>query len=131
MKRSCIIEKHTGWLHIDTRLIKVYTQNSVISLSLHSWHSVFCVCTRLSRRPNSNIHKPHIGRKVVHDVKWCMVIFFPQSYWRSQTELYDDRSAFCRGQWICLYAQYHRLVQDCYYQNVFKGPGCMNSCHLF
>ena len=24
---------------------------------------------------------------------------FPQSYLRSQTELYDDRSAFCLGQW--------------------------------
>ena len=43
--------------------------------------------------------KPHIGRKMVRDIKWCVVIFSPQSYLRSQAELYDlDRSAFCLGQ---------------------------------
>ena len=33
----------------------------------------------------------------MRDIEWCVVIFFPQSYSRSQAELYDDRSVFCRG----------------------------------
>ena len=53
-------------------------------LSPHSWHSVIRLRTRLSRRPNNNICKPHIGRKLVRDTKWCVVVFFPQSYSRSQ-----------------------------------------------
>ena len=70
------------------------------SMSSHSWHSVLRLRTRLSLRPNNNNCKPHIGRKIVCNIKWCVVIFFPQSYSKSQTELYDDRSAFCREQWV-------------------------------
>ena len=60
------------------------------------------VNTNLSCRPNNNICEPHIGRKIVRGIKWRVVIFFPQSYSRSQTELYDDRSAFCRGHCTCV-----------------------------
>ena len=57
------------------------------------------ICTRLFCRPNNNICKSHIRRKIMLHIKWCVVIFSPQPYSRSQTELYDDRSAFCWGQW--------------------------------
>ena len=40
----------------------------------------------------------YIGRKIVCVIKWCVAIYFPQFYSRSQTELYEDRSAFSRGQ---------------------------------
>ena len=39
------------------------------SLSSHSWHSILRLHTRLSRRLNNNICKPHFGRKIVCDIK--------------------------------------------------------------
>ena len=67
---------------------------SHLALFSHSWHPVLRLRTRLSCRLNNNVYKPHIGRKIAHDINWCVVIIFPQSHWKSQTELYDDRSAF-------------------------------------
>ena len=43
-------------------------------------------------------YRPRIGGKIVHDIKQRVAIFSPQSYSRSQTELYDNRSALCWGQ---------------------------------
>ena len=34
---------------------------------------------------------------MVCDIKWCVVIFFPQSYSESQTEFIDDASPFQQG----------------------------------
>ena len=76
-----------------------------------SWNTAIWHCPRTVGTPyfvsapdcpvdrTTIICKPHIGRKIVRDIKRCLVIFFPQSYSRPQTEMYDDRSAFCRGQW--------------------------------
>ena len=43
----------------------------------------------LSCRLNNNICKPHIGRKIVRDIKWCMVIFFHTIVF-DISDLYDD-----------------------------------------
>ena len=72
-------------------------------LSSHRWHCILRPHTRLSRRLNNNICKPHIVRNIVRDIKQCEVLFFPQSYSRSQTELHDNRSVFYRG--LCVGGQ--------------------------
>ena len=48
------------------------------TLSAYSRHSVLHLRTRLSCRPSNNIRNSHIGRKIVRDIKWCIVIFSPQ-----------------------------------------------------
>ena len=84
------------------------------TLSSHRWHSVLRLCTRLSHRPNNNICKPLIARKIVCEIKWRVVIFLPQSYSRSQTAMYDNKSAFCWGHW---YNQHWLLGEQ---QNLLK-----------
>ena len=69
----------------------------IVPRTVDTPYLVFCM--RLSIDcSNNNICKPHIKRNIMHAIKLCVVIFFPQSYSRSQTEVYDDKSAFCWGQ---------------------------------
>ena len=66
---------HSSYKYINVLGHPSFFYLKFCSLSLHSWHSVLHLCTRLSSRSNNNICKPHIGRKII---KWCVVkIFFP------------------------------------------------------
>ena len=98
MQKYCNL--HRGKLILNGMIFWIYTyisdQLSAIFLDFLNGS------TRLSHRPNKNICKPHIEGKTVPDIKWCVVIFSLQSYSRSQTALYDGRSAFCWGQWARL-----------------------------
>ena len=57
-------------------------------LSMNSWHSIHRLVV---------VHHSTLVQ-IVHYIRLCVVglIFFPQSYSRSETELYDNKSVFCQ-----------------------------------